>query len=288
MKSGLSAAPAAARPIELKTSELFHRHKRNLMLACSITIVLALTKAQDGVVIPGTSDAAIPTQAAFAFLLLSVIYLGAEFYTEYFVIRARNSSAVADLNNDELDLAFARHAQALQTASSTIEDTTSALAAAAGELRPYIKSAFTGAPANYEGLGQAIEAPFNASIGMGPRRPSPEDVAEIAKSVREYLTDRELQLTERKVYDLAVAEGTVHDVQDYASRLAASIATYTAKADDMRSGFTTLSKSVYRAQRIGLTFLDGVVPGAMAAIAAIACVTKIFPGLVTWLAQLVH
>lgn len=97
--------------VELATTDLYQRRKRNLLLFYSAVIVVALSQPKDEIPIPFLGgNVTLPVTFAFAICVLTVGYFLWEFYTDWETARRRNAEVISELDRDgQRDVAAELH-----------------------------------------------------------------------------------------------------------------------------------------------------------------------------------
>jgi hypothetical protein len=107
--------------IELKTSDLYHKNKRNLMLLCSAIIVVALAGPGPQIKIPGFGeDVKLSTPMAFAVAMVAVFYFFWQFFVDWRTARALNSDSLSKTSPEDLDAALAEMFDSIKTTSANV------------------------------------------------------------------------------------------------------------------------------------------------------------------------
>lgn len=93
-ESDASASPPKrfSKTAELSTPDIYHRRKRNVLLFCSVVILITLTKPVGDIPIPLLGgEVKLPVELAFIACILVACYFAWEFYTDWETARRRNA-----------------------------------------------------------------------------------------------------------------------------------------------------------------------------------------------------
>jgi hypothetical protein len=254
--------------IELSTSDIYHRYKRNLLFFASVTFVLICSKHKDGLwKIPGI-DAEVSAVWAYLFLLMAVLYAGAQYVTEFLAVRARNAEGWAEVKAGRLDQALEVQADRVGRQNGRID-----------YLMKRLDEHFTGFVNVTEQAGVAIRsavseiealkynADFSAAISSAPENTSLAET--FSDALRRQQNMKEMRTIVEKI------ESQAQHVKTAASEAAMELGAIGKESADLRAKFRRLSHFIHSGQRWGMTLLDGAVPGAMAVGAILLCLVNI-------------
>lgn len=266
--------------IELRTSELYHRHKRNLVFASSVAIVLAASRPAENVKIIGMGESSIPAAFAYAFIASAIIYFAMQFYAEFLVVRARNVEFAARKSDASLDAAFSKYAKQLSelreaavTQLSWMNDVERSIAIVQQHVRWH--------EAEIETYLASLQSSVRASIKEALNYTTP------IKLDLKLATDRVIERLEKAVSNehplelagleaMAGLRAAMLTLESSTNELCEQIRSVTIEHHLLRQDFGKLAGSIYRVQRVGMNVLDGAIPGVLAAVALAACAAGAF------------
>lgn len=246
--------------IELKTSDLYHRHKRNLILFSSATIALAFADRTRGLKIPGL-DVSLSPGPAFAMLFLAVFYSAMQYLTEFRAVSARNAEGWAHLQVDQIDAAFKTQAEQINHSVARVISHDDRLNQAIGKATDAIA-----APTFfYEENADSV----HAFLKMFPAPLTTEDVVERVETL---LKSRAESFADASKRHLEVIRDQGEKAISAAREAADEMKGLRTTSETLNAKFSRLSRSIHLSQRLGMIYLDGIVPAALASAALVACI----------------
>jgi len=255
--------------IELYLSEEFHRSKRNVLLTCSITIVLAIAQA-DPIKVPGLGvDSSLPARTVFCLLLLANIYMALAFYVDFQAMRARNSEAAAEGGTQRID-------EKIKQGSDYVSKRAGELAALIDQAGRHVASSSS---ANMdESINAALDqvtaaAAAGLSALTGSQMPAPGGRGGMSQAISNMQQAVEsLKSARGRIVSKAGVEININKNLDLVRN---GIDSYSNEMASIAQKFGRLSDSIGATQRRGFEFLQGWVPAAFSLFSIGSCIRYI-------------
>jgi hypothetical protein len=270
--------------IELKTSDLYHKNKRNLMLLCSAVIVVALAGPGPQIKIPGFGeDVKLSTPMAFAVAMLAVAYFFWQFFVDWRTARALNSESLTDGQSANLDMSIGFMFDAISSTGADVVGQLRAVSSVTGtfsHLRQIMDVDVDGASGNVVELWQGLHG--KEHLGESG------NLAEIA--LRQNFVAEVLDQFKRLRHELSRLETQMIEIQANITPVLSDIGKHIGEISQNTQTLVhqhrTLSKAISGTQRANF-WLDIGICSALSLVSLIATIIIVVRPGWTWLCNVI-